>query len=494
MKRNLLKGILSLVAGSMAIHASAQSTVENVAPYKSLAPEQTTASSLRSSSVVTCGTDTILYPYLKELVFTAPNDSFFIDAMVGSVRTASQAYHLNDQVNILGVQFWGAAYSVSTQPQTLQVKAYLYSVDAMNMPVAALDSAVVTITEQYDFYEAYFNAPYSYNQNFAVAVRSNLNDTLAVITNNAGNTWTTNYGEGLAWRRFGSGSWNSSMSFFGQDLEYMIFPIVDYSVTTSFTGPATICENTSASFTNTSSSLYGNRFFNLYAFDEYWTTASDSTFEWNFGDSPAWTTSVNGSHTYSATGAYNVKLKGEMLGYYNSCVDSMEMTVNVVAPTSSFTYDISMAPTVSFTNTSTGTGTTTYMWDFGDSNTSTSQDPVHTYSGDGTYTVTLTITDSCGTETSTQTVTISTVGISEAASINLNAFYNAQDQALRVSVPASGNARIEVYNMLGNLIYAESGINTATKVIDLNGVATGTYMVRVSTTNGVGTAKFAVIK
>lgn len=494
MKRHLLKGILCLLTGALAIDASAQSAAENVVPYKSLAPEHTNASALRSSSVVACGTDTILYPYLKELVFTAPNDSFFIDAMVGSVRTASQAYHLNDAVNISGVQFWGAAYSTSTQPQTLQVKAYLYSVDAMNMPVAVLDSAVVTITEQYDFYEAYFTTPYNYNQNFAVAVRSNINDTLAVITNNAGNTWATNYGEGLAWRRFGSGSWNSSMSFFGQDLEYMIFPIVDYSVTTSFTGPATVCENTSASFTNTSSPLYGNRFFNLYAFDDYWMAASDSTFEWNYGDSPAWTTSVNGSHTYSTTGTYNVKLKGEMLGYYTSCIDSMEMAVNIVAPTSSFIFDASMAPTVSFTNTSTGTGTTTYMWDFGDSNTSTAQDPTHTYSGDGTYTVTLTITDSCGTETSTQTVTISTVGMNEAGSVNVNAFYNAQDQELRVSVPASANTRIEVYDVLGNLIYAESGVSTSTKVISLNGLATGTYMVRVSTANGVGAAKFAVIK
>lgn len=277
-----------------------------------------------------CGVDTIAYPYLKELQFTAPNDSFFVDAMVGSVRTAAQAYHIAAPIRVHGVQFWGGAYSTSPAPQTLQVRAYLYSVDAFNMPVAKLDSADVTVTNAYDFYEAVFAAPYTYGQNFAVAVRSVPNDTLAVITNNAGNVWSPNYGEALAWRRFGSGVWNSSLSFFGQDLEYMIFPIVSYDLSASYaTDGPTECTDSEAAFDNTSSSLYSNRFLNLYAFDEYWGfAAADSSFTWDYSDGPD-ENATDGAHTYAAAGDYDVSLTGELMGYYNSCQDTYTETISV---------------------------------------------------------------------------------------------------------------------------------------------------------------------
>ncbi len=287
-----------------------------------------------SRQVVSCGTDTLLYPYLKELVFNAPNDSFFVDAMVGNVRTAAQAYELNTDVNIVGVQFWGGAYSTSPAPQTLQVRAYLYAVDAFNMPVATLDSADMTVTESYDFYEAVFAAPHTYNQNFAVGVRSIPNDTLAVITNNAGNVWSPDYAEDLAWRRFGSGTWNSSVNFFGQDLEYMIFPIVSYNVNADFAVTNdTVCEGSNVAFINNSSPLLANRMFNLLSFDAYWGfAAADSSYSWDFDNSNNWISSVNGNYTYNSPGTYSARLVADMTGYYSSCSDtlSMDMTVKAV--------------------------------------------------------------------------------------------------------------------------------------------------------------------
>jgi PKD repeat protein len=499
MKKNLLKGMLCIIAGGLAVNASAQ---ENAVPFKTLAPSHLDASSMRTSSstvsaagVNMCGPDTILYPYLKELVFASPNDSFFIDAMVGNVRTATQAYHVTDNVNILGVQFWGWAYSTNPNfVQTMPVRVYLYAVNAMNMPTTVLDSTLVTVTGTQDFYEATFALPYTTNQNFAVGVKSQLSDTLAIVTNNAGNVWTPNYGEGLAWRRFGSGTWNAAASFFGQDLEYMIFPIVDYSATASFTGPTMACVNTTATFTNTSSSIYGDRMFNLLAFDEYWGfAAADSTFTWNYGDGPGWTTSMNGSHTYTAAGTYDVMLAGEMIGYYTSCSDTMMQSITVMEPTASFTYDDTQSPMVSFTNTSTTTGTTpSYAWDFGDSNTSTATDPTHTYGADGTYTVTLTVTDSCGTDTDSQVITITTVGIEQVTALEIKAFFNASEQSLNVTVPAK-DAVITVYDMLGQVIHSAKA-NASTEVIGMSGAAAGTYMVRVNTANATGTAKFVVIK
>lgn len=284
-------------------------------------------------SATSCAPDTILYPYFKELEFAAPNDSFFVDAMVGNVREASQAYHLNQQVNIRGVQFWGAAYSTVATPQTLTVQVLVSAVDAQNMPTTRLGSTTVTITQEYGFYTAIFTNPIPYSSNFAVSVKNTINDTLAVITNNAGNSWSTiNYSESLAWRRFGSGTWNQSLSFFGQDLEYMIFPIIDYSITTDFTGNTNTEVGTTETFANTSSPIFGHRMYNLQAFDKYWNlNPEDETFIWNYGDGSGSDTTITGSHTYSSFGTYTITLEGTMQGYYTTCNETKTSTITVAS-------------------------------------------------------------------------------------------------------------------------------------------------------------------
>jgi hypothetical protein len=279
----------------------------------------------------TCtGVDSVLYPYYKELVFSSPSDSFFIDAMIGTVRTAAQAYHLSDTISVLGVQFWGGAYSTTGFPQTLQVVAYLYSVDTNNMPVAVIDSTLITVTEQLDFYEGLFTVPDTISGNFAVGVRSFVNDTLAVITNNSGASWQpVDYSEGLAWRRFGSGVWNSSLSFFGQDLEYMIFPIVSYSITPSFTASEdTVCSGTIVTFTNTTTGLTQDRMFNTNTFAEYWGfSLVDSTYSWDFGSGLSYST--NSSYMFTDSGTHTVTMTANMMGYYYACSDTATMDIYV---------------------------------------------------------------------------------------------------------------------------------------------------------------------
>lgn len=500
MKKELLKVFLGIGCSIIAVSAMAQSAVTEgmIRQHISAPAPRTSNTSSHKMSTVTCGPDTILYPYLKELAFAAPDDSFFVDAMVGNVRTASQAYLLNSPVNVVGVQFWGGAYSTNPNfVQALPVKVYLYAVNStagptQYQPTTILDSAIVTIGTNYDFYEVNFATPHPVSTDFAVAVRSSINDTLAVITNNAGNVWSPDYSEGLAWRRFGSGVWNQSAAFFGQDLEYMIFPIVTYNVTSSFTAPDdSTCTGNAMNFTNTSSSLYGNRMFNLYAFDEYWGFATaDSTFEWNYGDNSTWTSSMNGSHTYSTAGTYNVKLAGEMLGYYTTCDDTMTMAITVMPQvTAGFTYDASQEPMISFTESA--TGESTYFWDFGDGNTSTAANPGNTYAAAGTYNVSLTVTGYCGTNTTTQSVTITSVGIQQVSgNINVNSFYSKEDNALHISLPSA--AVVEVYDILGQQVFAKK-LEAASHVISM-GNAEGTYVVRVTTANGTAASKFAVIK
>jgi hypothetical protein len=350
-----------------------------------------------------CGVDTILYPYLKELTLAAPNDSFFVDAMVGSVRTAAQAYHIAEPISIHGVQFWGGAYSTSAAPQTLTVRAYLYSVLANNQPDSILDSVDIVVTQDYGFYEGAFATPHVWGENFAVAVRSLPNDTLAVITNNAGNVWSPDYSESLAWRRFGSGAWNSAQSFFGQDLEYMIFPIVSYSISASFaTDGPTECTGTEAGFTNTSSSILSNRMLNLYAFDEYWGfAAADSTFTWDYSDGSPEENAMEGAHTFTNDSTYDVALTAELVGYYTSCMDTYTSSVEVLAtPVAA----LNVSGTVEFCEngtvalTASPAANVTYEWYMNDTLVADSTAGMFTIAESGDYYVI--VDNACGTDTS----------------------------------------------------------------------------------------------
>ncbi|HEX8517405.1 MAG TPA: T9SS type A sorting domain-containing protein [Bacteroidia bacterium] len=364
MKKKLLNCFLVVFSAAFSqVSAQTEGTKIHFNSSMSQHFNRSQASSAGTERTAACGTDTILYPYLKELVIPSA-DSFFIDAMVGSVRTASQAYLNSSPVNVVGLQFWGYAYSTAPNfAQVLPVKAYLYSVDAFNMPVSVIDSGIVNVTGTENFYSATFTNPHVVSGNFAVAVRSNINDTLAVVTNNAGTpTQTPDYSESLGWRRFGSGTWNTTLSFFGQDLEYMIFPIVNYSLTSTFTASDNnVCAGTTVNFTNTSPSaaLLSNRAFNLLAFDDYWGGLSDSSVTWNFGDSPAWTTAMNASHTYNTPGTYTARLASEMAGYYTTCTDtaSAMIMVNPVYNTTS-SAAICTGETYSFGTQSPGTAGT----------------------------------------------------------------------------------------------------------------------------------------
>jgi PKD repeat protein len=120
---------------------------------------------------------------------------------------------------------------------------------------------------------------------------------------------------------------------------------------------------------------------------------ADSSFTsvWDYGDGSALATAWNPSHTYAASGSYNV-----CTYITTSCgTDTLCTTVNVCigAPTSGYTAS-NVGTTASFTNTTSG-GATSYLWDFGDGSTDTTMNPSHTYASAGTYTVCLIASNTC---------------------------------------------------------------------------------------------------
>lgn len=127
------------------------------------------------------------------------------------------------------------------------------------------------------------------------------------------------------------------------------------------------------------------------------TGSSLSTFTWTYGDG-FFGTGTPASHTYTANGSYNVKLKvTDNLG----CADSVTINaaVTVWKPTASFTatnVHPCIGGPITFTSTSSGS-IASCVWDYGDGTpTGTGTSSVHTYTATGAYTVKLTITDTHG--------------------------------------------------------------------------------------------------
>ncbi len=147
-----------------------------------------------------------------------------------------------------------------------------------------------------------------------------------------------------------------------------------------FDSPAQVCENYSQTFVNYSSISSGSILFNL----------------WDFGDGNS-STDVNGVHTYSNPGTYNVKLIATSSG---GCIDSTNyiLTVNNI-PTADFeTESVCALQQGLFNDLSTiGPGSISkWFWEFGDGDFDFTQNPFHAYIHPGSYDITLTVTSDSG--------------------------------------------------------------------------------------------------
>jgi len=148
--------------------------------------------------------------------------------------------------------------------------------------------------------------------------------------------------------------------------------------------------------------------------------SSPYTYEWDFGDHGASSTSENASHTYATAGTYvaNLTVKDA-----TGATVPMTWTITAELPPLAVTISASTtAPTVgqnvTFTSTpSGGSAPYSFAWSFGDQGTSSIQDPVHHFGESWSFVVTLTVHDVSGHAASANvTVTVSAGGSSTSSS------------------------------------------------------------------------------
>lgn len=169
------------------------------------------------------------------------------------------------------------------------------------------------------------------------------------------------------------------------------------------------------------------------------------------------------------------------------------VTVNAGPPTASFTYAATGLMTLTFTDAS--TNATSWSWDFGDTQTSTSQSPTHVYAAQGTYTVTLIVTNGCGTDTTTQIIIVDGVENIPFAE-NISVYPNPANGKFNVEFKgiSGGEMTLQLFDMQGSLIMRKTVNAKSGMIIPVNveGFATGLYMLKISGTSGSAVFKVDV--
>lgn len=148
------------------------------------------------------------------------------------------------------------------------------------------------------------------------------------------------------------------------------------SVSANFTTPATICQGSAATFTNTS-------------------FPSPGISRWEFSDGTTLSSS-DAVKIFTTPGTLTVKLVTD----FGACRDSiMKSFVVAPKPTAAFSFSTPISSCGSPYNVSfiaQGSAISSYSWNFGDGTTSTTANPTHQYQNHGSYSVSLTVTGNNG--------------------------------------------------------------------------------------------------
>ncbi|MBN8696531.1 MAG: PKD domain-containing protein [Bacteroidetes bacterium] len=493
------KQLLTITMAVMALGTFAQSlpTMSKVFPVSAKKALPSIKNTERGGGP-TCDNDTLHYPYLKEAIQTAPDFGGF-GLLTGAATTGnafSQKFTNAATVSISGVNFWGFVLDRTNPTQSLTIDVAIYNVNGTNRPTTSLGTTTITLNGLTDeFYTATFSSPIVTSSDYAVVLsNSSTTDTLGLVLNNA---TTATYGEGLASLQY-NGTWYAIPTLFGapNDFEAAMAPIVSYSFNTDFTVSANpTCIGTTLNFTNTTNPTahLTNKMYNWNVFaTTYSLAASDSTYAWDMDDASPLMWSNNASHAYAAAGSYDASLY-TITGLWKTCVGSKTTTV-VVDPNTvaGFTSDATNTPTIAFSNTS--TGATSYSWDFGDgSPADNTANPSHTYGASGNYTVTLTATGPCGTNTSTTTVNIAATGINTYEMDALSVYPNPSNGLFTVKMNATAKTVVEIYNVIGEVVYSTQLTNN-TAVVDLSNNAAGVYTMKVISGNSTSVKQIVLTK
>lgn len=244
----------------------------------------------------------------------------------------------------------------------------------------------------------------------------------------------------------------------------------------NFTLPGNIClPNGSALFTNTSTLADG--------------TIGTAAYQWDFGDvaSGAANTAVttNGSHQYTSTGPFNIKLQVTSLA---GCVHDTTKNLSTIYAQADGQFTppaaVCLGTAMNFTSGSSapaGSSITNYHWDFGAppgtvSNVGTAN-TANTYTSAGTFTVLhwITTDKGCKSDTATNTVTVNPVPAITSTAFTNPTTCSGTDGSITLNGLLPGQTYTVNFQKNSTAQATQTLTASATGVIVINGLTAGTY-------------------
>jgi PKD repeat protein len=240
-----------------------------------------------------------------------------------------------------------------------------------------------------------------------------------------------------------------------------------------------------ASFTNTSTCI----------------SCNSTTYAWNFGDGSPISTAFAPTHTYAASGVYNVCLKVTGVDTAgNTCIDSVCNTLAITAiPGCNLTAlfnNTNAGLTVNFTNATSCTGCSSWTsnWNFGDgSPNSTLTSPNHTYTAAGNYNVCLYVNGIASggltcSDTLCKNVVVILSGINDIQESHLEVYPNPVNDQLQIKMPQNAQPiSLEVIDMTGRKVIQIQPIidQSSQAVLNMSTLNAGWYWIRLQTDRGI---------
>ena len=348
-----------------------------------------------------CGLDTVQYPLAKATSLAALN----INSST-SAGAAGQYYDAPQAITISGFEFF--AYSI-TQP-SINVLAQLYTAGPDSLPIGvplasvtvAVDSTFGAGTLEVLRKTAVFTTPITVGVPYVIVISNNSANGMGLISSSYASAdgqqeWLSSLLIGATWLN----GYDVNVGGTTFDADWLLHPIVSYSLTASFTAsPACItAPSTSVVFANNSSGVLANRMYN----QAVYLGMQSFSYSWDFGNGTNPAYAFDTTVTFTGPAQYNVSLTDTIYGWTSTCFHDTTVTLET-RPIANFG-SANNSLSVSYYDTS--IYAISRLWDFGDGNTSATTSPTHTYAAPGTYTVCLIANNSCGGDTICKSITVS---------------------------------------------------------------------------------------
>lgn len=222
------------------------------------------------------------------------------------------------------------------------------------------------------------------------------------------------------------------------------------------------------------------------------TNSYPTTYAWTFeGGTPGASASANPAVGYNTSGTYDVRLIATN-AFGADTMDMLNVITVLEAPSVSMSSTIETGGNSNGTataNASGGTSPYTYSWSPGGGNSITI-----TGLSSGTYNVT--VTDANGCSTTGQVIVDDNVGIDENdLAAMMDVYPNPTTGAVNITLPDNISANeLLLFNVVGELVYAERDLNTSQLSFNITGLSHGIYYIRLTAEGQTATRKLVLTK